>query len=397
MLFYSPALVIGFLPFVASIPVALFALAALVRHIDAPTRGRAGLLAALAVALFYTHASAFVLFALTAAVMVAVRVALAPSRARLAAWTALPLVPSAVAALVWWHAGSLEGATGQIENVSRLPFDLTLSALPVWTFELWRSHVDELCAGVWWSAFTVVLALGLRKELRPAGAFAFIPFACAALLYVVTPYRLGVLGFLNLRLAPVLALFALLALRPRRGLAGDLPLAAAAIAALVMAGDATFEMRRASLEHVGDLDALLSHARPGSRLVMLNFEPTSRRLPFWPYVFAGSYHRARGGLVAGYSFTEMQHWSVHYAAGAAPPSHGAFWVYLPCQYRYRQDGEYYDYVLVQGRLELFADPTPGPRFLPIARSRAFTLYEKDPSVVDTVTPDRGPCPERTAH
>jgi hypothetical protein len=124
---------------------------------------------------------------------------------------------------------------------------------------------------------------------------------------------------------------------------------------------------------------------------MLNFEVTSRRVPFWPYVFAGSYHRANGGLVAGYSFSELAHWPIHYAPGTEPPVRKPFWVYQPCAYRYREDGEYYDYVLVQGRAEPFADPTPGPSFREVARSHALTLYEKTSAKSDDLTPDRGPC------
>jgi hypothetical protein len=303
----------------------------------------------------------------------------------------LPLLPTAAAALSWLRAGSLHVQAGHIEHISRLPLGTTISAMPIWTFEIWRSHVDELCAGIWWMAFAAILAVGLRREVTASGVFAFIPFTCALLMYLVTPHSLGFAGYLDVRLAPILVLFALLGLAPREGRTGDASLVAAGVAAVLMAGNAAFEMRRVERERVGDLDSLLKRARPGSRLVMLNFESTSGRVPFWPYVFAGSYHRANGGLVAGYSFTEMAHWPIHYKPGAEPPAHEPFWVYSPCAYRYRRDGEYYDYVLVQGRVEPFAEPTPGPAFAAIGRSRAFTLYAKTGGVSDDVTPDRGPC------
>jgi hypothetical protein len=381
MAVWNRALLIGFLPFFASVPLALFALASVVRYCDRP-RLRGGLaLVVLPIALFYTHVSSFVVFGAAAAVMVGVR----------RRWSAvLPLLPSLACAFLWWRVGALENGSGQLDT-QRLPLGTAISAMPVWTFEIWRSHVDDLCATVWWTAFLALLVMSLRGSVTRAGALALVPFACTLVVYLVTPLQVGTAGYVNVRLAPVLSLFAILGLEPRKGRAGDVPLVCAAVAALVMAGDALYEMRRLADEELGDLDALLAHARPGSRLVMLNYELTSQRVALWPYVFAGSYHRAKGGDVAGYSFTELSHWPLHYAPGAAPPTREPFWVYGPCAYRYRGDGEYYDYVLVHGRVDPFAEPAPGPRFSAVARSRAFTLFEKTSSPGDTTTPDHGPC------
>ena len=395
MVFFNRALVVGFLPFVASIPVALFAIAALVRQLETPTRRRAFGLGLLALVLFYTHVSSFVLFVLIAGVMIAVALVRTKERRAVVLAATVPLVPSALAAAFWWHAGSLEGPSGHVEQINRLPLLLTVDAMPIWTFDVWASHGDELCAVVWWAAFAVLVAF--RGEMRPppiAWALPIVPVACAAAAYLVTPFSVGAAGYLNLRLAPVVTMLALLVLRPRRGLLGDGPLAAAAIAALGMAASTTFEMRRLEAESLGDIDALLAHARPGARLAMLNFETRSPRANFWPYVFAGSYYRAQGGAVASYSFTELAHWPLHYAPGRAPPSRVPFWAYAPCAYRYREDGAYYDYVLVQGRLDPFVEHTPGPQLTRIAHEGAFTLFEKTGAPPDDDTPDRGPCPAR---
>ena len=40
------------------------------------------------------------------------------------------------------------------------------------------------------------------------------------------------------------------------------------------------------------------------------------------------------------------------------------------------DGLYYDYVLVHGRVDPFARPLPGPRWLPLSREGDWALYEK---------------------
>jgi len=381
MLVWNRALVVGFLPFVASVPIALWALAAVVRQLEAPTRRRAVILGLLSFALFYTHVSSFVVFGASACAMIA---------ARRKPWAALPLAPSALAAAAWWHAGSLEGSSGKIEVVTHLPISASLHAIPMWTFDIWTSHIDDLCAGVWWTSFAVLLAIGLRRDTR---LFAWIPFVCALVVFVATPVQLGAAGFLNLRLAPLLALFGLLGIAAERTRVARIATVAAGLSAIVMAGDAAFEMRRLEREQLGDIESVLAHARPGSRLVMLDFEARTGRMVFWPYVFAGSLHRLHGGI-ASYSFSELPHWPLHYAPGAAPPPKNVpLAIYAPCTYRYRADGSYYDYVLVQGRTDPFADPTPGPPFTSIAHAGAFTLFAKTGGASDDWTPDRGPCEE----
>jgi len=214
---------------------------------------------------------------------------------------------------------------------------------------------------------------------------------------------------LNVRLAPVLTLFALLGLRLRKDRFANVALAIAACAALVTAGNAVREIRRVAREKIGDLDVVLEAMKPGTSLAMLNFERSSPRTHFWPYIFAGSYHRARGGAVASYSFVELPHWPVHYARGVAPPDHGPFWAFRPCAYRYREDGAFYDYVLVQGNVDVFdgRQGELGPLFVPVARAGRFVLYEKadgpaPPSTQSSANggggasqPDHGPCRARS--
>lgn len=62
MVFYDRALAIGFLPYLASVPLALFTLAVLARHCREPSRARGAAVAVLAGLLFYMHVSSYVLF-----------------------------------------------------------------------------------------------------------------------------------------------------------------------------------------------------------------------------------------------------------------------------------------------------------------------------------------------
>ena len=420
MVFWNRATIVGLEPYVASVPLALFALALVVRHTREASWARAFGIALLAIAAFYTHVSSYVLFALTAGSLVLAMVvnerhdiAAAKATLRRGASALAALLPSAVAALAWWRAGSLSDVSAQPGGVDRMPIGDSLSAMPIWTFDVWQSHIDELCAAAWWIAYAVVVVASWQKgehdttHERERGAWlVWVPFACAAAVYLTTPFRIGGAAMLNVRLAPVLTLFALLGLRLRRDRYGNAALALAACAALVTAGNSVREVRRVAREKIGDLDAVLTAMRPGTRVAMLNFERSSRRTHFWPYIFAGSYHRARGGAVASYSFVELPHWPVHYARGSAPPDHGPFWAFRPCAYRYREDGAFYDYVLVQGDIDVFdgRQGSLGPPFVPVARAGLFVLYERaegpppppPESAAGAAQVDHGPCRARSA-
>ena len=394
--FWNRALTIGFLPFVASVPLALFALAALLRQLDKPTRKGGIVLAVLALVLFYTHVSSFVVFACAGAVMTLARARLDVKRI---ARMGLPLVPAGIGAVNWWLHGSLGG---EKNGTSRLPGHTAFDAVPLWAFDVWRTHFDEVCAGLWWVAFGLFAASGLKRkstadDLRN-GAFALAPLACALAVYVLTPFHVGPAGYLDVRLAPMLALLLIPLLRPSaeedrsHPMRAWAPIVCASLAALGNAATATFEMTRVQSEMLGDFDSLLAKMKPDTKLLTLNFDQRSPRLYFWPYVFAGSYHRLEPGSLSAYSFTGMEHWPLHYTPGSAPPAHAGMWVYRPCEFEYRRDGAFYDYVLVQGRHSPWDDSHPGAPFAEIGRSGGFILYEKtsneDPR---PGIPERGPC------
>ncbi len=397
MLFWSRALTIGFLPFVGSVPLALVALAVLIRQLESPTKKGMAVLGGLAVLLFYAHVSTYVLFGAAGGLFALARLGKDVKRiARVFA----PLGPSLVCAVVWWRAGTLGQVAGQRDRVTRISAGTALDAAPIWAFDLWKSHQDELWAVLWWLAFTVIAVDGLRTKPDSStlkrGAFALIPLVCTAVIYLVTPFHVGPAGYLDVRLAPLLALFSVMLLRPVTARLARVAFALSAVAAIGTAATATYEMRRIERDMLGDFDAMLAAIPANSRLATLNFETRSPNAYFWPYVFVGAYHRLKPGTVSAYSFTELAHWPIHYAPGHAPPKHIEFWTYHPCETHYRSDGQYYDYVLVQGHYDPWALEHPGPTFKRIARSGAFSLYAKDESVLDASpdAPDRTVCRRR---
>lgn len=421
MVFWNRALVIGFVPYVASIPIAMFALALAIENAASPTRRRTIVLGVVALLLFYEHASTYVMFVVIAAAVTATLAVRAlrsttpdAGRPRRALVTfALAIAPSAVAALAW----SRTGALGASEAGVRTPMVPALRLLPSWTFDVWRGHGDEAAALLWWGALTVLLAIDRFRAPPPAaadggrtaetpnarlGIAAVLPFGIAALVYFAMPFQVGAAYYLNVRLAPIVSLFALLLVRPlgglQRRLAARLSIAAVAAATVFSAGLATFEMRRTAEEMLGDFDPLLAKMAPGAKVALLDFESRSARIHYFPYLYAGAYHRAKYGGIGAWSFSTLDHWSVHHMPGAEPPKKAGMWIFEPCAYRYRVDGAFYDYLLVQGSADKLRARAVGPRLVPLGTAGAFTLLEVDrrergESGEDDA--DRGPC-ERDA-
>jgi hypothetical protein len=248
-----------------------------------------------------------------------------------------------------------------------------------------------------WTGFAVQLVQrGVDAEDRWKTALAAAPFAAAAACYFALPYAVGAAGMLNVRIATFGVLFAPLLVLRQEGWRGSAPIAAIFGASLVLAGNAAHEIRRVGEEELGDLGRLLDRMPPGAKVLTLPFEPTSRRMLWSPWSFVGAYHRARRGGVAGFSFSEIAHWPIHYKPGAGPPARPLFWTRNACRYRNEIDGAYYDFVLARGNVDPFRDAPPGPVFRRVDQERDFVLYAR---VAGETNPpwsfeDPGPCESR---
>jgi hypothetical protein len=398
--FWSRPLLMGFAPYVASLPAVTWGLALATRQARTPTRGRAAGLALLAIALFYLHGDAYVLFAVGA---LALRLALGTRRRPLAsaARDLLWLAPSAAMAGAWAVYGSVGFGGASLRDsasqVRYMPLGELAKELPRWSFDIWQTHVDECCAAALWAAFAV---LALRRPApgagRPLARSAAVPFLCAAVAYVALPYRIGAGVMLNVRLAVFLALFAPLLLEPARGRVATACLSLVLCAGLVNAGYAAYEVRRIERAELGAIDRLIDRVPPDARVLTLPFHATSPHTHWAPWTFLGSYARARRGGVASFSFTELSHWPLHYRPEAAPPPKPLFWTFDACAFRNETDGAYYDYVLARGNVDPFRDAPPGPRWRKIDEEREFVLFAK---VAGEANPrwevdDGGPCESR---
>lgn len=393
LLFWNRALVLGFLPYIASLPLLFTTLGLFVAE-EAPSRWRQAGLAACGVLVFYTHASAFTLLG-----AIVVSLAVVQSGVRGAIRRLLWMVPAGVFATLWLLRGRFAMHGNNIHDASEIGTMSPLRAMKVmapWSHDIWTSHVDDVIGVAFWLAFLVLVAtqkqalqkLGLRRGLLPVA-----PLLVGLAVYLMTPFRVGTGVLLNVRMAPVLAAFALLALRPRDGWLGRAPILAGAVLALVQSADNVQHVRHFQRD-VDGVRELLAEMPRGAKLISLNFsgfDPNEVHFPAW--IYAGSYHRAYDGGVASFSFSELPHWSVQYEAETAPPKQDAIaWAMAPCLYRNVRDGAYFDFMLVRGAVDPFRDAPLGPRWKVRGKTAKFVLYEKDTAEPDnTEGADDGIC------
>jgi hypothetical protein len=382
LLFWNRALAIGFLPFVASVPVAIFIIAGVVRQTDAFSIKRSVILAFASIGLFYIHVSGY----LVAGVASAGIVLAARPRLRQVVTTSAAFIPSAIVAALWSMRASLTHTPREQVLSSYLTLRQSIRAMPLWAFDIWRSHSDEFGAITWWLAFALILGAGLQRvssiSIRLIPRTVWMrgsPVIAILIVYLIIPNSTGTAaGYLSLRLAPVIIMFSILWLPVARGRIGDIALVSATACTIIMGVSTSQQIRKAETWHVGEgFKNLLTRARPNTKMALVNFEsrsPSPISL-FWPYIYAGSYHRNRNSITA-YSFAQLEHWSVHYAEAQRPPRHDDHWTFNACAFEYRQDGDYYDYVLVSGDASKFAPPPSAAQFAPVAQSGQFTLFEK---------------------
>lgn len=375
LLFWNRALIVGFLPYVASLPLLFYTLALFVDR--ASWKERLPQLAGMAIVVFYTHASAFTLLAAISAALV-VRTGLLEAVRRLV-W----LGPAAVLAAIWM----LRAPHDAVGTMAPLR---AVKLIALYAHDIWPNHVDDWIGASFWILFLVLLVLNGRE--RRASFVRFMPFVAAFVMYLVTPFRVGTGVLLNVRLAPILACFALLALRRIEGVRGTLPILVAAALSVVQCVDNVMQFRRLQTDVVG-VRELLAELPRGSRLITLNFsgfDPYAAH--FTPWLHVGSHHRAMNGGVASFSFSELPHWSIQYRQESEPPRQAELsWGMRPCLYRNDRDGPYFDFVLTRGALNPFKDEPPGPRWKVRGRTAKYTLYEKDRSSPPVPGEDRGPC------
>jgi hypothetical protein len=343
--------VYGLLQFLFGIPVMLWALAVAVRHFERPTTASGGLLAVLAVVLFYSHVFPFGIFVIGFLAMFPWET---PSRWMRSVAPALP----ALAIVLWWlvftEAGRLVfgAATDNGRDPHKTP-DAAIIDLPNWFTNVFHDNSDEftLIALVLLVVATLGLSQGDSDVTRPvARRFVLLPLACVVL-YFVLPEGHGYIWLISQRFPFLFAVTAIPLLRMPRGGRGHLVFGAS----LLLAGVATVNTCRHFIkfeqDEVGDIDEAIAAMAPRSHVCALIYDRGSSTMINQPFLHFGSYYQLEKGGVIEYTYAGYAHWPVDFKRGHYPPPGGPArqrWEWTPEQVPMSEVYPYYDYVLTRG-------------------------------------------------
>jgi hypothetical protein len=383
---YNSQLALGFLNFVAGLPLMLLGLSLAARSVASQSKAAARWLSLVACVTFFSHVVPFVVLAGGCFVFAAGR-DLRQVAARL-----LPLVPAALAASIWLTAqpsGRLVlGLASERERAraSFVDFGTALGELPLWLTDIYRDG-----SGRWplLALSLLVLAICVASFCGKGRVFGLRPDAARAatrateslrrrllllLVLLVPAYFLLPAGYdwiwpLNARLPIVIALLGIAALPAlgRRGSAAvGLAAAALAFGALALS---TRAFRATSAEYAG-LARALAQIPPGRAVVGLIFRPTSAVLRFAPHLHAAAWYQAeRGGAVV-FSFADFPQSPFGFRADAARPRLPPRWEWQPERVDTTRDLGWFDFVLSRGA------PAVLPGWVPRYRENQWSVWSK---------------------
>ncbi len=354
---WNAHLILGFMNFVAAIPLALAGLALAVRLRGRWTRRRAVALGLVTLLCFYTHVVPFAFLGLGAAL-----VAIGEGwRETLRRW--IPLVPAALAALIWTRlspAGesTLSAASGGGSRgaASFMTASQALTEIPGWLTDVLVGALDEQLL----VAFGVVLlaaAVSGRGREATEGSEPPVPdlrrrvamlSPLAAALYFLTPASYDWIWPINARFPLLAIVFAIPALPRQRGWLGAIVLTA--VIGIGVASSA--EVQRAFVtfdrDEVGALDEAIAAMPEGARVAGLIYDRGSREVKFSPFIHSVAWVQAENGGAVMFTFADFPQSPFTFRDGHRPPRVPPRWEWMPQAVDPARDLGWYDYVLVRG-------------------------------------------------
>ncbi len=357
-LVYNAHLILGFFNFLAAIPLAFWGIALAVKQRRAPRRARALGLAALAVACFYTHVVPFALMGLGVA-LVSVGREVRGTLLRL-----VPLVPAALAALVWGVTSPAGRATWAASRGAEhgpapefTPWRRALDETPMWLTDVWQDAWGLRLLVAWGAVlgFALLVAPWLGRAPGAPDALArslgrrlalLAPLSVA--LYFVAPTGYDWIWPIAPRF-PLLALLCAVLLIPSLGRAsGHAVVLSAALLGAVHFHFAGRAFARYERDDVGDFDAALAQIPPGQRVAGLVFARGSRHVRYSPFLHYVAYYQARKGGAVMFTFADFPQSPFRFREQARPPRVPPRWEWLPHEVDPVRDLAWYDWVLVRG-------------------------------------------------
>jgi len=343
--------ILGLLPFLLGVTIMFAAVAATVRYVRAPSPALGALVAALTLALFYSHVVPFLLFGVA-------YVALLPWR-HPKAWLRM-LIPWAPAApvVLWWAGFTTAG------RVTRgVLFDLTggshkafLASVTDFYRQVGDVFTDTSDRRIFVAAALVAAAAaalwaGERPRTTSGNrAYAALPVACIVCYFALAEGH-DYVFFVAQRFAVLFAMTAIPLLRMPSGWRGHAVAFAVTIVALTAVVNTTRHFQRFEAEELGDFEGALRAMTPARRVCALVYDPSSRIVRNAAFLHFGSYYQSEKGGVVMFSYAGYPHWPVDFAAGRYPPPGRPArprWEWMPERVAMTDIYPYYDYVLTRG-------------------------------------------------
>jgi hypothetical protein len=351
---WSSQLILGFVNFVAAIPLMLWGIAVAVDLKEEFSWKRAGLLMGISVVCFYTHVVPFGILALGAG-LVGLGRDFRVMPKRLAA-----LLPAAVAAVIWLARAPAGAAarTAAVGTSAAGPkpvfesWDQSLTGVSTWLTDILQSEVDEKTLVAWAALVLVTVAAGEVAQVSAMRASArrrlAVVLALTMLGYFVAPSSYSWIWPIKGRF-PILAAILLVPLLPplKKSWAVGVQLLAAA-AGLVDVHATSTAFVAFQKDEVGDLPAAIDSIPEGQRVAGLVFSPGSRNVKFSPFLHSVAWYQARRGGAVMFTFADFAASPVVFRENNRPPRVRPRWEWMPTAVDPVGDLSWFDYVLVRG-------------------------------------------------
>lgn len=384
-LLYNAHLILGFLNFLAAIPLCLFALALTLRDRHRPSRRTSLAVALVLFVAFYTHVIPFA-FAALGVVLVHAQASWRPMLRGLA-----PIAPSMIAAgswLAWAPAGqasmgAVAGGRSHAASAVFRPMAQAWAELPMWMTDVLHGDIDDalLTRFSWVLLAALLFGFGARwtgvvAQPRYASRLTLLPLL-AAVSYFVLPESYDWIWPIAPRFPLLCALLAIVTVPRLPAVVARAVVIAAVVIALMQSRAVAHAFISFDRDEVGELDAAIDAIPAAKRVAGLIFDRGSRQVKFSPFIHSVAYYQVRKGGAVMFSFADFPQSPFAFRDDNRPPRVQPRWEWKPEAVNPVRDLAWYDYVLVRGGPGRIASSRP--HYAPVFRGPHWSVWQRLPA------------------
>jgi hypothetical protein len=326
---YNAHVLLGFLNFVAALPLALYALVLAVRFRRGGSWQVGALLALMLALVFYTHVLPFAMAALGVALVAIQRDKQATVRGL------LPLVPAGFASVLWSQSSPAGSSTADAmvaaftgQKLATTTFngpELTLHELPSWLTDNLPGSYDQ--ALLWVSLGVLVGAVvwaraerhGPLVEGNSAGRRLWVLPLVAVVGAFVMPVSHDWIWPISGRFPYLALIFAVPVLPAWERTRGKVLLVSFSLLAVLHIGQYAYAFRKFETEEATGFEEVLNTIPRGATVAGLVYDGSSLYVGRHPFMHFPAYSQAKNGGVYSYSFAETRQSPFSYRRPGGPP------------------------------------------------------------------------------